>query len=141
MRLRATENEEEAGINMAPLIDCVFILLIFFLVTSMLQKPHRDLGIVLPEAASAEEAIAQYDTIIIEVTAARPPDDRPLIVMNGEEVTQTLLHQRLRRKALRNPNRKVRLDIDRDASIYEVSRIMDHLQFNGLTDIGWRTLD
>ncbi|MGC9453876.1 MAG: ExbD/TolR family protein [Phycisphaerae bacterium] len=141
MRLHATDTEEEAGINMAPLIDCVFILLIFFLVTSMLQKPHKDLGIVLPEAASAEEATAQYDTIIIELTAPRPPDGRPIIVMNGEEVTQTLLHQRLRRMALENPNRKVRMDIDRDASIYEVSRIMDHLQFNGLTDIGWRTLD
>lgn len=141
MRLHATDNEEEAGINMAPLIDCVFILLIFFLVTSMLQKPHKDLGIVLPEAASAEEATADYDTIIIELTAPRPPDGRPIIVMNGEEVTQTLLHQRLRRKAMENPDRKVRMDIDREASIYEVSRIMDHLQFNGLTDIGWRTLD
>ncbi|MFP3937693.1 MAG: ExbD/TolR family protein [Phycisphaerae bacterium] len=141
MRLHATENEEEAGINMAPLIDCVFILLIFFLVTSMMQKPHKDLGIVLPEAASAEEATADYDTVIVELTAPRPPDGRPVIVMDGEEVTQTVLHQRLRRMALENPNRKVRLDADREASVYDISRIMDQLQFVGLTDIGWRTQD
>jgi biopolymer transport protein ExbD len=141
MKLRGAENEEADAINMAPLIDCVFILLIFFLATSMLQKPHKDLGIVLPEAASAEEVTAQYDTIIIEITDPRPPEGRPTIVMNGEKVTQTLLHQRLRRLALENPDRKVRLDVDREASIYDVSRIMDQLQFEGLTDIGWRTRD
>lgn len=141
MRMRATETEEEAGVNMAPLIDCVFILLIFFLVTSMLQRPHKDLGIVLPQASSAEEATAQFDTVVIEVTAGRPPRGAPIIVVDGEEVTQTLLHKRLRRLVWKDPDRKVRLDADREASVYHVSRILDLLQFEGLRDVGVRTMD
>ncbi len=141
MKLSSTDVEEEATIQMAPLIDCVFILLIFFLVTSMLQKPHRDLGIILPHAPSAEEATAQYDTLIIEVTAGKPPHGDPLIVLDGEEMTQSLLHRRLRRLVLRDPNRKVRLDADRDVEVRHVSRILDLLQFEGLTDVGVRTRD
>jgi len=141
MRLKATDNEEEAGVPMAPLIDCVFILLIFFLVTSMLQKPHKDLGIVLPVAANAEETTAQYDTIVIEVTAPRPPYGDPLVVMDGEEMTETLLHKRLRQLVLKDPQREVRLDADREARVQDVSRLIDLLQFEGLPDVGVRTRD
>lgn len=141
MRLKATQAEEEEGVNMAPLIDCVFILLIFFLVTSMLQKPHKDLGIVLPDAGSAQEATAQFDTVIIEITQPRPPRNEPVLVMDGEEMTQTLLHKRLRDMVLKDPNRRVRLDADRDARVEDVSRVLDLLQFEGLQDVGIRTRD
>lgn len=144
MRLGASrrqDDEEGDEVQMAPLIDCVFILLIFFLVTSMLQKPHRDLGIVLPSAASAEEATAQYDTIIIEMTSPRPPHGDPLIVIDGEEITQTLLHKRLSMMVMKDPDRRVRVDIDRNTPARHVSRILDHLQFLGLNDVGIRTMD
>ena len=141
MRLSVTETEEEGEVQMAPLIDCVFILLIFFLVTSMLQKPHKDLGIVLPDAASAEEATAQYDTIIIEMTSPRPPYGDPLIVIDGDEVTQTLLHKRLRKMAMKDPDRRVRVDIDQDTPSRHVSRMLDLLQFLGLNKVGVRTRD
>ena len=141
MRFSAADTEEEGGVNMAPLIDCVFILLIFFLVTSMLQKPHKDFGIILPQAASAEEATAQFDTVIVEITAGRPPYGKPIIALNGEEVTQTLLHKRLRRLVFKDPDRAVRVDADREASVEDVSRILDLLQFEGLRNVGVRTMD
>jgi biopolymer transport protein ExbD len=141
MRLRATRSEDEAEVMMAPLIDCVFIMLIYFLSTSMLQKAHKDLGIVLPTAASAEQATAQYDTVVIEVTAGRPPYGEPLIVLDGEEVTKTLLHKRLRELTWRDPDRKVRLDADREVSVLHISRLLDLLQFEGLNNVGVRTRD
>jgi biopolymer transport protein ExbD len=141
MRFRATETEEEGEVQMAPLIDCVFILLIFFLVTSMLQKPHKDLGIVLPVAANAEQATAQADTIVIEVTAPRPPHGEAVIVMDGEEMTQTLMHKRLRMLVLKDADRRVRLDADREAKVEDVTRLLDLLQFEGLPNVGVRTRD
>lgn len=141
MRLRGTDTDEEAAVQMAPLIDCVFILLIFFLVTSLLQKPHKDRGIVLPRATAAEKATAQYDTIIIEVTAGRPPRGEPAIVVDGEEVTQTLLHRRLRELVLKDPDRRVRVDADREVDVRHVARILDMLQFEGLNNVGIRTMD
>jgi biopolymer transport protein ExbD len=142
MRLGVTtDTEDEGEVQMAPLIDCVFILLIFFLVTSMLQKPHKDLGIVLPDAANAEEATAQYDTIVFEVTAPRPPYGDPVVAMDGEEMTQTLLHKRLRMMVLKDPDRRVRVDADREARVEDVSKLLDLLQFEGLNNVGVRTKD
>ena len=40
---------EEQELNMTPLIDCVFLLLIFFMVTTVFKQPYS-LQVVLPEA-------------------------------------------------------------------------------------------
>jgi biopolymer transport protein ExbD len=141
MRLRATETDEEAGVMMAPLIDCVFILMIYFLTTSLLQKQHRDRGIVLPEAKSPVETTAPYDMVIIEITAPKPPRNHGMVVVNGEEVTLMLLHRRLRELTIAKQDRRVRLDVDRDADVQDVCQMLDLLQFEGLTDVGVRTRD
>jgi biopolymer transport protein ExbD len=141
MRFRGTDTDEEATVMMAPLIDCVFILLIFFLVTSLLQKPHKDRGIVLPAATSAEKATAQYDAIIIEITAGRPPRGEPAIFVDGEEMTQTLLYRRLRQLVVKDADRRVRIDADREVDVQHVARIVDLLQFEGLNNVGIRTMD
>lgn len=141
MRMRSVRSEDEAEVMMAPLIDCVFILLIFFLTTSMLQKPHKDLGIVLPEARAAEKATAQHDTLVLEVTAGRPPYGDPTIVLDGQEMTLTLLHKRLRELVWKDSQRKVRLDADREVDVRHITRILDLLQFEGLNAVGVRTRD
>jgi biopolymer transport protein ExbD len=141
MKLRANEEPEEDLVQMAPLIDCVFMLLIFFLVTSFLQRTHRDLGIVLPHAASAKEAVAKHDTIIVEITAGRPPHGEPIIAVNGEEMTQTLMHRRLRLLGVKHPDCTVRVDADREVEIRHITRIMDQLQFEGFNRVGFRTRD
>jgi biopolymer transport protein ExbD len=141
MRLRSRDVEEESEVMMSPLIDCVFILLIYFLTTSFMQKPHRDLGIVLPTARASEKRTAKYDTIIIEMTAPRPPHDEPVIALDGEEVTLTLLHKRMRQLVLKDPDRRARVDADREIPVREVTRVLDLLQFEGVQKIGIRTKD
>jgi biopolymer transport protein ExbD len=44
------EEEEEIGFQLAPMIDIVFQLLIFFIVTSALQQVERELGVQVPTA-------------------------------------------------------------------------------------------
>jgi biopolymer transport protein ExbD len=140
-RLRSTENEEQAEVMMSPLIDCVFILLIYFLVTSLLQKPHRDLGIELPAATASEQVTATYQTVIVEM-ATRPGSDEPLIVLEGEEVTATLLHKRLREMMVgKQPPNRARIDADEQVDVKEVMRILDLLQFEGINTVGVRTKD
>ena len=55
MRMR-TPQHDDAGVEMSPLIDCVFLLLIFFLVTSMIKRSERQIPVTLadPTAAVAE---------------------------------------------------------------------------------------
>ncbi len=60
-------NEDEPDINLTPLIDVVFLLLIFFMVSTTFEHQSR-IQIELPEA-SADAAISEDDTleIIIDV--------------------------------------------------------------------------
>ena len=55
MRLDAG-SEEEAVVNLVPLLDVMFLLLIFFLVSTTFTKDEVDMNLVLPEARSGAPA-------------------------------------------------------------------------------------
>ena len=60
---------EDPELQMAPLIDCVFLLLIFFMVTASLVKSEGDLGIRLPGMVQQAVSVDMPDEQIIEVHA------------------------------------------------------------------------
>lgn len=62
----AAESDE---MQIAPLIDVVFLLLIFFMVTSSLQKFETDLSIQLPGRVKQSESLAMPDEQIVEILA------------------------------------------------------------------------
>ena len=53
MKLPLGNNEEEPEVSMSPLIDCVFLLLIFFLVSTMTKVKSRDIPVNLPTSEAA----------------------------------------------------------------------------------------
>ena len=53
MKLPLGNNEEEPEVSMSPLIDCVFLLLIFFLVSTMTKVKNRDIPVDLPASQAA----------------------------------------------------------------------------------------
>ena len=58
---------EEVNVNPTPLIDVVFLLLIYFMVTSSLKKSESDLGITLPGTVQQSGPVEMPDEQIIEV--------------------------------------------------------------------------
>ncbi len=67
-RLRSRRKKDETiEVDLSPLIDCVFLLLIFFLVTTMLKKLEKQIPVVLPDYTSALASIAESDTIIYAI--------------------------------------------------------------------------
>ena len=85
--------EEEPGLDMSSLIDVSFLLLIYFIVTSTIQRREQDLGLVLPSDSQPTEAdtkpmpikIAQNGEVIIypadpsaKETVETDPDSREL---------------------------------------------------------------
>jgi len=59
--------DEEVGINLTPLIDVVFLLLIFFMVTATFQNDERDLTIAVPEAEHGDPVRDLPETILVGV--------------------------------------------------------------------------
>jgi biopolymer transport protein ExbD len=61
-------NEIPPEIAMTPMIDCVFLLLVFFMVTSSLQVKEADISFSLPGVADQAEAVEIPDEQIIQIT-------------------------------------------------------------------------
>ncbi len=57
--------DEEANIDLTPLIDVIFMLLIFFIMTTTFSKPVLD--IVLPSSEQAEDNKKSSDELIISI--------------------------------------------------------------------------
>lgn len=135
MRIR-TDDDIEGGaeVSMAPLIDCVFQLLIFFLVTAALKEVHKELPLDLPDAGAATKNKALDNTLIISITKDGT------IHLGNEPVSQQILHQKLRQAALQQ-NARVRVDGDRAAAFQHIAYILDLCEFEGIKNIGVRTRD
>ncbi len=68
MKLRRA-NELTMKMDMTPMIDCVFLLLVFFMVGSTLHKQEADISFSLPGTADQSEPVQIPDEQIIEIYA------------------------------------------------------------------------
>jgi len=82
-RRRSVYEDEE--MDMTPLIDCVFLLLIFFMVTTVFKQPYS-LQVELPEATQAQ--IVEEKKLVASITAdGRMEINRhPVTLANLEQV-------------------------------------------------------
>lgn len=132
-------DEAEPEIGLIALIDCIFFLLMFFMVATSfkqqdVQKKAKDLAVQLPTASatlSAREAGA--DPLVITV------DARGQIAVDGQRVTLQALHDRLREQAARDRSRPVRIDGDKRVAYQHIVHVLDLCQFEGLTQVAMRT--
>ncbi len=60
---------DDVEMQMGPMIDMVFLLLVFFMVTAKPVKPEADVGMSLPGTVSQEESLDIPDEQHIEITA------------------------------------------------------------------------
>ena len=134
MKLKLTDNETPE-ISMSPLIDCVFLLLIFFLAATMSKKINRDINIKLPNSISAEKLLPTDNQVVIGI------NNKGKFYFNGYPIELMDLHFRLRKQGINKPQQQIRLDIDKDAPIDSVVSIIDLCGFNKLQNIVYRTYD
>jgi biopolymer transport protein ExbD len=91
MRLPLRIGRPPIGMNMTPLIDVVFLLIIFFLVSSHLARQETQLDLNLPTAASGREAeVESRPRVSVNVTAAGQ------IMLGSAEARPDELAERLR---------------------------------------------
>ncbi|MBL7646791.1 MAG: biopolymer transporter ExbD [Candidatus Hydrogenedentes bacterium] len=91
MRFGQNVPEQPDAIQLAPLIDIVFLILIFFMVTSVYGALESEVDITLPTADSAVQSERNRGEIFINLRA-----DGAIVVNNQEQTIpelQELLHQ------------------------------------------------
>ena len=62
--------DPKAEVAMTPLIDCVFLLLVFFMVSTTFNKAEADISFALPGTAEQSDAVEMPDEQIIQITEA-----------------------------------------------------------------------
>lgn len=71
--MRMVKNKEDlevsGAIDIAPLIDCVFLLLIYFMVTTSLVKKEADISFALPASVAQTEAVNLPVEVSIEISS------------------------------------------------------------------------
>ena len=130
MNLSFFREHDDPDISMSPLIDCVFLLLIFFLVSSMTKVRNKDIPVELP----ASDAVVKL----------RPSDRQAVIGLdaqgafywNGQPCTTNFLLEQLRGLCVTDPGRRIRIDMDRNAPFGRFAEVMDACQFYDLSNIG-----
>ncbi len=134
MRFRQRSTDSPA-VDMAPMIDAVFLLLIFFLVATMFKKQIKDIDIIPPESSSAIRVVPDDDTVVLGIS-----QDGELF-WEGQPSSRNQFHERLREIGVENPEQHIRLDADHRAPFRQVAEVLDMCRFRGLSNVGIRTYD
>ena len=89
MNFRSRTASQHPGIQLAPLVDVLLLLLIFFLVTWNAARNENELDVKVPKASAATEKSAPIGDVIVNVKA-----DGNVVVnrrtMNGAELSELL---------------------------------------------------
>lgn len=132
MRFKA-DDDDNVEVQMTPMIDCVFLLLIFFLVATVMKKIDNELEVDLPESAAAIEVQKASDTLVMGISKEGD------YYVNGNPVGLEMLHNRLREVGRDNPEHPIRIDGDRSAMMQHLIHILDLCKFEGLKNVSIHT--
>lgn len=106
MRIQRNVGDEEEPINLMPLIDMVFLLLIFFLVATTIANEEREVNVQLPNATKVQPLSAPPQQVIVNIM-----QDGQLKVA-GQTYTPNELRDMLANVAVNQPNREVLIRAD-----------------------------
>lgn len=132
MRLDRSE-AEDFELDLLPLVDVVFLLLIFFLVATTFAKDEVELDLKLPKAASGQEG-REGNTFTIHFAK----DGR--LVCDGREVTIEGLRQKLAALRGRKPEPDVLIRGDVEARYGLFAQVLDAVKAARLSRIQIRAL-
>lgn len=119
------KRREPLQLEMTPLIDVVFILIIFFIVTSIFKKEELALLLNLP-SSNAQKLDIEEERITIELSEEQ-------IAFGGKEVTPELLEEAL--KKITDKKRAIIIRIDEEVIYKRIILVLDMLQKNGLHNL------
>lgn len=145
-RRRRLPTDDEADVPMSPLIDCVFLLLIFFLVTTMLKRKESLIPIKLPDQTSAVAEKAEDETLILGLTT----DGQVLKALDkrgrdGELQYAVVEDLAAHLKSLIDNEgpavlqRPLRIDADRETPFQTAINTLDICKLQGFVDVGIKT--
>ena len=135
MNIPQDDGADELVLNLTPMIDVVFLLLIFFMVATTFLDPEREIDLELPEAESGSAAEQELDEIVINVRRDGA------IVFRGETWERGAFVAELKRLARIDPETPVTIRGDREAHHQHIVGVMDACGVAGFVSLAVGTLE
>ncbi len=126
MRRRRSRNLEESEVNLTPMLDVVFIMLIFFIVTASFVK-EAGIDITRPPAATAERK--ERGNILVAITS----NDQ--IWIDRRQVDERSLRANIERLHAENPQGSVVIQADKDSKNGLLVLVMDAARLAGVPNV------
>jgi len=118
-------------VEMLPLIDIVFLLLVFFIYAMLSMAVHQGLNLDLPESTAAVESEESPFSLSIQKN-----ENRTTLSLNKKPLILPELCQRLATPALSNPEKpSVLIFAEEHINYQQLYRVLDELNKCGITKI------
>ncbi len=114
-------------IEMLPLIDIVFLLLVFFIYAMLSMAVHRGLPVILPTSSTAKIDKQLILSVTIRADGRIFLDEKPISLRD--------LSEALRREAKIRKETGVLLFADKTLPYQKLFRVLDEIRLAGLTQI------
>lgn len=119
-------DDDEATIDMGPLIDMVFILLIFFIITTNF---NRQTGVDVSKPKASSVSSFKSKTVLVGIT-----NDGTIHVF-GRQVSLKRLQSIVKQEIQKNPESAVVIVADQKASIGKAVEVMDNCYLAGASKV------
>ena len=129
MRIRGRDNEQGEIINISSMIDVMFILIIFFLVTTTFKEEEVDHLVKLP-VESRIQSLTQTAGNLIKVNIR----DNGAYVVMGQAVTEEKLTEWMQEEREKKPEIKVLVRCDKESKHLYLANVMSICRFVGVPE-------
>ena len=113
---------------MAPMIDMVFLLLVFFMCVSSLSQAGHRVELDLPESTSSETPKDLSNRLLLSI------QKNGALYLGGVLVPESELADRLRRLGKQRPGTKLRIRADRQTAFADIRKAMTAASEAGISD-------
>jgi biopolymer transport protein ExbD len=133
MNLRSRATPVHPGIQLAPLVDVLLLLLIFFLMTWNAARNENELDVKVPKASAAQEKTAPIGDVVVNVKA----DGN--VVVNRRQLTAEQLGELLKNLAQLNAEQAVVIRGDETGAYKNIIGILNICTDAGITNVAFAT--
>ena len=131
MKLRNYRETKQPDLNIIPMIDIMFFLLVFFMLSTMYMVEQKTIPVNLPQATSAAIDNKTNFTVTLK-------DDGSIYLEDQQTDIQTLLMQATKEQK-NNPSFAIIIRADKDINYDKVVSFIDTLKKAGITRFGLAT--
>jgi biopolymer transport protein ExbD len=133
MNFRSRIAMQHPGIQLAPLVDVLMLLLIFFLLTWNAARNENELDVKVPKASAAKEKAAPPGDVVVNVRADGT------VVVNRRSMNGTELNDLLQNLVKLYPEQAVVIRGDEGGAYKNVVNVLNICSEAGVTNVAFAT--